>query len=134
MTHSKSGKASHKILPENHLIYSTRHLHESQNLAAAVAGGKTPFGAGARTPARPGGATPGHMSIRQVGRTPNPYGNGAQTPFAATGPPNYGMPPNSSFGYQTPSHPPSFPGQASTMPPNLNAGRPPTSVWNQSWS
>ena len=124
--HSKLGKGSLNILHENISFYSTRHLHESQNLAAA-AGGKTPFGV--RTPARPGGATPGHMSIRQLGRTPNPYG--AQTPFTSTGPPNYGMPPN---GYQTPSHRNPFSGQPSTMPPNLNAAHPPTTVWNQSWS
>jgi transcription elongation factor SPT6 len=117
-------------VPELCDAFKVRHLHESQNLAAAAAGGKTPFGAGVRTPARPGGATPGHMSIRQVGRTPNPYG-GAQTPFAATGPPNYGMPPN---GYQTPSHRPPFSGQPPAMPPNLNAARPPTTVWNQTWS
>lgn len=67
------------------------------------------------------------MSVRQVGRTPNPYGGGAQTPFTSAGPSNYGMPPN---GYQTPSHRPPFSGQPPTMPPS----RPPAAVWNQSWS
>jgi transcription elongation factor SPT6 len=76
--------------------------------AAGGGGGKTPFGGG-RTPGRPGGATPGHASIRQVGRTPNPYG-GAQTPYGGGRPgqpapppgPPYGAP--QTYGYQTPSH------------------------------
>jgi transcription elongation factor SPT6 len=68
------------------------------------------------------------MSIRQLGRTPNPYGG--QTPFTSTGPSNYGIPPN---GYQTPHRPP-FSGQPPTMPPNLNAAHPAAAVWNQSWS
>lgn len=112
-------------VPELCDAFKVRHLHESQNLAAA--GGKTPFGAGMRTPARPpGGATPGRMSVRQVGRTPNPYGG--QTPYG--GPPipptAYGIPPHASYGYQTPSHrPPNFPGQHASLPPNLNAPRPP---------
>lgn len=100
-----------------------RHLHESQNVAN-VAGGKTPF-AGGRTPARPGGATPGHASIRHVGRTPNPYG-GAQTPYG-TGPPPpvppYGPP--QTYGYQTPSHrpPPGYPQPPTNIPSSMNPAR-----------
>lgn len=109
-----------------------RHLHESQNLAAA--GGKTPFGAGMRTPARTGGATPGHLSVRQVGRTPNPYGGGSQTPFVSNIAPSFAPPQHASFGYQTPSHrPPVFPGQPPPHPPNINSSRPPPGVW-QSYS
>ncbi len=70
-----------------------RHLHESQNLANT--GGRTPFGAGVRTPARTGQATPGHASVRQPARTPNPYGGATPGPrYGAGGPPP--------FGYQTP--------------------------------
>jgi transcription elongation factor SPT6 len=82
-------------------------LHESQNLGGAGAGGKTPFGAGGRTP---GHATPGRMSVRNVGKTPNPYGGpprpaGAATPaYGAPPASNFGLPPQTPFsGYQTPS-------------------------------
>ncbi|KAG6917973.1 hypothetical protein DXG01_017157 [Tephrocybe rancida] len=114
-------------VPELCDAFKVRHLHESQNIASAAAGGKTPFGAGARTPARPqtGGATPGRMSVRQVGRTPNPY-NGT-TPYHAPSAPNpiggpgpaSGYPPSQTpYGYQTPSHrPASF-----QPPPQLPAG------------
>lgn len=100
-----------------------RHLHESQNITSAAAGGKTPFGAGARTPARPGGATPGRMSVRQPARTPNPYGGGV-TPAPYTAPaPGYALPPQTPYGYQTPSHrPPNFPPQP-PGPPGMNADR-----------
>ncbi|KAI0636950.1 transcription elongation factor Spt6 [Trametes polyzona] len=83
-----------------------------------AAGGKTPYGGrtpAVRTPA-PGHATPGHMSVRQVGRTPNPYGGASTHPSApapgAFPPPGYGgmsqyggqqygAPP---AGFQTPSY------------------------------
>lgn len=109
----------------------SRHLHQSQNLAgsAAAAGGKTPYaGAGARTPARtPAHAVPGHMSIRQAARTPNPYGG--QTPAPGIGAPSFGpgapstnfnIPPQASFGYQTPAYSgPPLPG----IPPGMNPQR-----------
>jgi len=98
-----------------------RHLHESQNIANA-ASGKTPFGAGTRTPARPGGATPGRMSVRQVGRTPNPYGG--VTPGLYAPVPGYGLPPRTPYGYQTPSHRPlNFPPQPPAAPPGMNPDR-----------
>ncbi|KAG6845335.1 hypothetical protein H0H87_010792 [Tephrocybe sp. NHM501043] len=104
-------------VPELCDAFKVRHLHESQNMATAAAGGKTPFGAGARTPARPqtGGATPGRMSVRQVGRTPNPYSGAA--PFnAPSGPTGGYMPSQTPYGYQTPSHrPPGF--QPPPQPP-----------------
>lgn len=111
-----------------------RHLHESQNLVTA-AGGKTPFGAGGRTPARPGGATPGHMSVRQVGRTPNPYGNATAAPYGAPIPgnatpapygapiPGYGMPPSTPYGYQTPHRPPNYPAPSRPLAPPGMADR-----------
>ena len=75
-------------------------MHESQNIGGAATGGKTPFGAGGRTP---GHATPGHMSIRNVARTPNPYGprpTGGATPAYGSALPatNYGLPPQTPYG------------------------------------
>ncbi|KZV86555.1 transcription elongation factor Spt6 [Exidia glandulosa HHB12029] len=73
--------------------FKLRHLHETTK---AAAGGKTPYGAGlgmtpagGRTPGgrTPGHATPGRMSIRQPGRTPNPYAP------APPGPGSMGPPP-----------------------------------------
>jgi len=126
-------------VPELCDAFKVRHLHESQSLAAA-AGGKTPFGAGMRTPARPGGATPGHMSVRQMGRTPNPYAGG-QTPFVPNAPQNFGPHPHpqtGSYGYQTPSHrpPPGFPAQVPPFAPNMNPipPRPPTWGPQSSWT
>ncbi|THH00428.1 hypothetical protein EW145_g7080 [Phellinidium pouzarii] len=88
--------------------FKVRYLHESQNLGGASgAGGKTPFGAGRMTPGRPSGyATPGHMSVRQVARTPNPYsapgpsGPSMAPPVAAGS--SYGSGTPSGFGFQTP--------------------------------
>jgi len=108
-----------------------RHLHESQNLGGAGAGGKTPFGAGGRTP---GHATPGHMSVRNVGRTPNPYVGprpaGGATPYGGAAPPvsNYGLPSQNTYGgYQTPSayppRPPGFPQQQPAVPAGMNPAR-----------
>ena len=116
-----------------------RHLHQSQNLGGAAAGGKTPYGAGARTPARtPGHTTPGHLSVRQVpGRTPNPYGG--QTPaigfggsvptssYATPAPqplPAYASTPQS-LGYQTPSafSRPPITQPPSHVPPGMNPQR-----------
>ncbi|KAI0748143.1 transcription elongation factor SPT6 [Daedaleopsis nitida] len=98
-------------------------------------GGKTPFGARTpgRTPAAAGHATPGHASVRQVGRTPNPYsgtgmpppgvpppggftptfngygqqfGAGVQAPgFQPPGPPGYGQPPSHGGGGPAGVHP-----------------------------
>ncbi|KAG6814391.1 hypothetical protein H0H92_010977 [Tricholoma furcatifolium] len=116
-------------VPELCDAFKVRHLHESQNIANAVAGGKTPFGAGGRTPARPqtGAATPGRMSVRQVGRTPNPYSgatpyNAPAAPNSHSGPGSY-MPSHTPYGYQTPGHrPPAFqpPPQ---VPPGMNPAR-----------
>ncbi|KAF5380895.1 hypothetical protein D9615_004007 [Tricholomella constricta] len=116
-------------VPELCDAFKVRHLHESQNIANAAAGAKTPFGAGVRTPARPqaGGVTPGRMSVRQVGRTPNPY-SGA-TPYNGPNPysgplpgPGY-LPPQTPYGYQTPSHrPPNLQPQP-PVPPGMNPAR-----------
>ncbi|EPQ58032.1 transcription elongation factor Spt6 [Gloeophyllum trabeum ATCC 11539] len=112
--------------------FKIRHLHESQNLAAGGAGGKTPYGAG-RTPARtPGHMTPGHMSVRQSARTPNPYGGTPSQPgppagFGSTTPSTYGMPPpQTTYGYQTPSsYPPRTPAfpQQPAPPSGMNPAR-----------
>lgn len=125
-TPSKSGKLYLKHLPTPNLTRCVhRHLHESQS--AASLGGKTPF-AGARTPGRPGGTTPGHASIRHVGRTPNPYG-GAQTPYGAGPPPVPPVPPYGSgpqtYGYQTPLHrPPSgYPPPPASIASSSNPAR-----------
>ncbi|EEB95724.1 hypothetical protein MPER_05263, partial [Moniliophthora perniciosa FA553] len=106
-------KAAAVGVPELCEAFKVRHLHESQNLANAAAGGRTPYGG--RTPGRPSGhATPGRTSVRPVGRTPNPYGGA--TPAASYGatPSHYGPPgqASSTYGYQTPSHrapPPTLP-------------------------
>jgi len=135
---SKSGKKSY-ILLYPVLNLSSRHLHESQ---VNSLGSKTPF-PGARTPGRPGGATPGHASTRQVGRTPNPYG--AQTPYGAgrSGPP-YGAPSiPQTYGYQTPSHhpPPEYLNSRFTAgihPDRIqmiqNPSQGPSQGWGGSWS
>ncbi|KAJ8463983.1 hypothetical protein ONZ45_g17395 [Pleurotus djamor] len=102
-------------VPELCDAFKVRHLHESQNAANAQAGGKTPYAG--RTPARPGHATPGHFSVRQPARTPNPYGG--TTPFS-------GAPtPQSQYGYQTPRPPGGYPppGQPSTLPAGMNPER-----------
>jgi transcription elongation factor SPT6 len=118
-------------VPELCDAFKVRHLHETQNMA--VSGGKTPYGAGmGRTPARTGGATPGHMSVRQPNRTPNPYGGG-QTPFAGQMAPPFAPPPPHPHhggynGYQgqTPNHRPPYPNQQPPPPPpNMNQPRPP---------
>ncbi|KAF8654136.1 hypothetical protein AX16_003667 [Volvariella volvacea WC 439] len=117
-------------VPELCDAFKVRHLHESQNLANA-AGGKTPFGAGARTPARPapGGATPGQASVRRIGQTPNPYGGRTPARYPGPAPSSaYGMPPQTPYGYQTPSHrPPSgYPPQPPVnVPPGVNPRPPP---------
>ncbi|KAG5728025.1 Transcription elongation factor SPT6 [Termitomyces sp. T112] len=125
-------------VPELCDAFKVRHLHESQNIANAAAGGKTPFGAGGRTPARPqtGGATPGRMSVRQVGRTPNPY-SGA-TPYNASSAPNAHtpaggyMPPQTPYGYQTPSNrPPIQP--PPQVPPGMNPARAAMIQQNGGW-
>ncbi|TFY57669.1 hypothetical protein EVJ58_g6888 [Rhodofomes roseus] len=91
--------------------FKIRHIHESGRTGGGLGGGKTPYGAGGRTPARTpaaGHATPGHMSVRQMGRTPNPYGPGGQVPGASTlgaATPAYGAPPRTPYGggFQTPN-------------------------------
>jgi transcription elongation factor SPT6 len=100
------------------LIQYSRHLHESQNFGGGA--GRTPYGAGTRTPARtPGHVTPGRMSVHQMGRTPNAYVGGA-TP-ASVGTPGYPQ-----YGYQTPSsYPsaPSYPQQQAAIPAGMNPAR-----------
>ncbi|TBU50800.1 transcription elongation factor SPT6 [Dichomitus squalens] len=97
---------------------------------AGAAGGKTPFGA--RTPGRtpaPGHATPGHMSVRQVGRTPNPYGApggppGAAIPAGGFTPAFGGYPAGQQYGagFQTPGYQqPSAPGFGQPLPPGSGA-------------
>lgn len=110
-----------------------RHLHESQNIGGAT-GGKTPYGAGGRTPARtpartPGHATPGHMSVRQLGMTPNPYAPPVTSYGTGGATPGYGLPPHTPgyAGYQTPAgysqHQPGFPQQPTNVPPGMNPAR-----------
>ena len=92
---------------------------------AGAAGGKTPFGD--RTPGRtpaPGHATPGHMSVRQVGRTPNPYGAPGGPPGAAAPggftPAFGGYPAGQQYaaGFQTPGYQqPGAPGYGQPPPP-----------------
>ena len=99
--------------------FKIRHIHESGRSGGGLGGGKTPYGAGGRTPARTpaaGHATPGHMSVRQIGRTPNPYGPGGPVPGASNlgaSTPAYGVPPRTPYGggYQTPN-----PGPAGVHP------------------
>lgn len=119
-----------------------RHLHESQNLGGGGIGGKTPYGG--RTPARtpaPGHATPGRMSVRQPGRTPNPYGHQG-TPSGS----GFGAPPATTFGatpyggYQTPGGgrpppPPSGFGQTPAgVPSGMNPQRAAMIQQNGGWS
>ncbi|KIK57744.1 hypothetical protein GYMLUDRAFT_45913 [Collybiopsis luxurians FD-317 M1] len=96
-------EASAVGVPELCDAFKVRHLHESQNYAN---GSKTPYGAGGRTPARPGGyATPGRASVRPThGRTPNPYGGATPAPNYGPAPTNFGAPPAQPpyAGYQTP--------------------------------
>ncbi|KAH9935008.1 transcription elongation factor Spt6 [Fomitopsis serialis] len=90
--------------------FKIRHIHESGRGGGGLGGGKTPYGAG-RTPARTpaaGHATPGHMSVRQMGRTPNPYGPGGQVPGTSSlggATPAFGAPPRTPYGggFQTPN-------------------------------
>jgi hypothetical protein len=84
---SKSGQSALHSAFTGILSYPliSRHLHESQNASALAASGKTPYGAGGRTPARHG-ATPGHASTRQPARTPNVYGaNRTPNPYGGPG-------------------------------------------------
>ncbi|KAK7019339.1 transcription elongation factor Spt6 [Favolaschia claudopus] len=114
--------------------FKVRHLHESQNQQASAPGGKTPFGAGTRTPARPGNATPGHMSVRQPARTPNPYGGGTTPGRYGAATPSHFQPPvpqtaygfapsQPPYGYQTPSHRPAFPPPGQPLPAGMNPAR-----------
>jgi len=113
-------------VPELCDAFKVRHLHESQNLGGTGAGGKTPFGAGGRTPGR---ATPGHMSVRNVGKTPNPYGSlprpaGGATPAYGAPPPASNYPQTPFSGYQTPStYPPAFAQQPPALPAGMNPER-----------
>ncbi|KIY43359.1 hypothetical protein FISHEDRAFT_53087 [Fistulina hepatica ATCC 64428] len=102
-------------VPELCDAFKVRHLHESKNMAN---GGKTPYGAGGRTPAR-GHATPGHASVRHLGRTPNPM---FARPFDGTTPvPNYGGATPASY----PSSYPSLPLPLPLPPPPSGFARPP---------
>ncbi|KZT70155.1 transcription elongation factor Spt6 [Daedalea quercina L-15889] len=91
--------------------FKIRHIHESGRTGGGLGGGKTPYGAGGRTPARTpaaGHATPGRTSVRQIGRTPNPYGQSGQVPGVSSlgaSTPAYGVPPRTPYGggYQTPN-------------------------------
>lgn len=111
-------------VPELCDAFKVRHLHQSQNLATAAAGGKTPYGG--RTPGRPSGmATPGRASVRAPARTPNPYGGATPAPHYSATPSHYpppSAPGQTSYGYQTPSHPPgqSYP---PPMPHGINPAR-----------
>ncbi|KZT09507.1 transcription elongation factor SPT6 [Laetiporus sulphureus 93-53] len=121
--------------------FKVRHIHESKNLGGGGLSGKTPYGG--RTPARtpaPGHATPGHMSVRQAARTPNPYGvpSGAPAPTSLSstmpkpfgapmpqpfGASPFGMPAQTPYGgYQTPSYP-SQPPPPPTVPPGVHPSR-----------
>ncbi|KAH8833649.1 transcription elongation factor Spt6 [Flagelloscypha sp. PMI_526] len=100
-------------VPELCDAFKVRHLHESQNASTANLG-RTPFGAGGRTPARPGyGVTPGHMSQRQPAppnRTPNPYGGATPRPpgWSGSTPAVPAAPPAGTSGWgggQTPAAP-----------------------------
>lgn len=86
-------------------------------MAQAAVGNKTPYGAGGRTPARPGFITPGHASVRQVGRTPNPYGGATPAShYSATAP---GAP----YGYQTPRPMGAGPPANNPLPHGMNPAR-----------
>ena len=129
---------------------SGRYLHESQNLAAgggAGAGGKTPYGAGRMTPGRtPGFVTPGHMSVRQPSRTPNPFAgvpsssnsNAATTGSTYGGSTQYGGATSyggaSSYGYQTPRSTTAGPPQPSGLNPARAAMIQNASAASGSWS
>jgi len=75
------------------------------------------------------------MSVRNVGRTPNPYVGpprpaGGATPYGSAAPPasNYGIPSQNTYGgYQTPSayppRPPGFPQQQPAVPAGMNPAR-----------
>ncbi|KAA1471105.1 transcription elongation factor Spt6 [Dentipellis sp. KUC8613] len=115
-------------VPELCDAFKVRHLHESQNLGGGGAGGKTPYSGRtpARTPGPLGSATPGRMSVRQIGRTPNPYAPtpggpmGGTTPAYPPPPSSWGMPPpQTPYGYQTPA-----PFGQPPPPPPPNAGPP----------
>ena len=123
---SKSGEFDIIISRNVKLRSSTRHLHESQNFGAG-AGGRTPYGAGSRTPARtPGHMTPGRLSVRQHARTPNAYGAmGGATP--SRNPTTPGYVPQTPYNYGTPypGHAPNTPQQPPPMqiPPGMNPAR-----------
>lgn len=134
-------------VPELCDAFKVRHLHESQSLGGGGAGGKTPYNGRtpARTPGPLGSATPGRMSVRQVGRTPNPYGPPTGGPMGGTTPAypppasSWGMPPPTTpYGYQTPApfgqQPP--PPPPNSVPPGMNPQRAAliqnsTGAWNQ---
>ncbi|CAK5277668.1 unnamed protein product [Mycena citricolor] len=115
-------------VPELCDAFKVRHLHESQSQAA---GGKTPYGAGSRTPGRAiGGATPGHISVRQPARTPNPYAGGTTPRYGGATPAPipqtaYGMVPPAGYnGYQTPAQRPGqFPPGQPPLPAGMNPAR-----------
>ncbi|KAJ7632692.1 transcription elongation factor SPT6 [Roridomyces roridus] len=120
-------------VPELCDAFKVRHLHESRSQNPNP-GGKTPYGAGGRTPARPD-ATPGHMSIRQPARTPNPYAGGTTpgryggaTPGHFAPPPPAGVPQTAyggmpNYGYPPAPHNPSYPPPPQTIPPGMNPQR-----------
>lgn len=118
-------------VPELCDAFKLRQIHDSQNLGSG-AGGKTPYGARTpgRTPALSGTATPGRTSVRQPGRTPNPYGGqsvhhstmaGRATPAQSA---VSGFAQTPLAGYQTPF------GQR-TVPPPSGFGQPDSVGLNQ---
>lgn len=105
-------------VPELCDAFKLRQIHDSQNLGSA-ASGKTPYAARTpgRTPALSGMATPGRVSVRQPGRTPNPYGGQSTHPSIMAGRATPAQPTMSGYsqtplaGYQTPF------GQRAAPPP-----------------
>ncbi|KAI0273742.1 transcription elongation factor Spt6 [Gloeopeniophorella convolvens] len=121
-------------VPELCDAFKLRQIHDSRDLGSG-AGGKTPYAGRTpgRTPAVSGMATPGRASVRQVGRTPNPYGGqsthstlaGRATPAQPGIPAGFGPPPQTPLaGYQTPfgqrTAPPGY-GQSSSVGLNQRA-------------
>ncbi|KAI0065393.1 transcription elongation factor Spt6 [Artomyces pyxidatus] len=132
-------------VPELCDAFKLRQMHESQNHGGGGAGGKTPYAGRTpgRTPVVSGMATPGRMSVRQMGRTPNPYGGPAGAPPGGTTPaypgaPGFGMPPpKTPYGHQTPFQRPPPPGAGFGQPPPPNPQRAPLlqeGGWGQSSS
>ncbi|KAI0256807.1 transcription elongation factor Spt6 [Lactifluus subvellereus] len=119
-------------VPELCDAFKLRQIHDSQNLGGG-AGGKTPYAARTpgRTPALSGMATPGRTSVRQTGRTPNPYGGQSTHSSAVVGRATPAQPAITGFaqtplaGYQTPF------GQRTAPPPSGFGQSGPVGIPNQ---